>query len=197
MAFEYAIALTGSISTGKSTVLKYFREWGFHSIDADHVAHEILEQQSNAIADMFGNALIVEEKVDRKALGKIVFEDVAKRKMLEDLLHPLIYNEIEARAKKKDLLKKPYLVDIPLFFEGGRYPIERSLVVYATQAQQLERLIAREGYTREEALARINTQISVEEKRKMASYVIDNSGTLTQLKQECERVKEEILRESN
>jgi len=197
MAFEYAIALTGSISTGKSTVLKYFREWGFHSIDADHVSHEILEQQSNAIADMFGNALIVEEKVDRKALGKIVFEDVAKRKMLEDLLHPLIYNEIEARAKKKDLLKKSYLVDIPLFFEGGRYPIERSLVVYATQAQQLERLIAREGYTREEALARINTQISVEEKRKMASYVIDNSGTLTQLKQECERVKEEILRESN
>ncbi len=196
MAFKYAIALTGSISTGKSTVLKYFTSFGFHSIDADHIAHEVLEKQSDNIAELFGKSLIVEGKVDRKALGKIVFSDVRKRKMLEALLHPLIYNEIEVLSAKEDLLGKPYLVDIPLFFEGGRYPIEKSLVVYATQTQQLDRLIHREGYTREEALARINTQISVEEKSKMATYVIDNSGTLTQLKQECERVKEEILNDS-
>ena len=91
---------------------------------------------------------------------------------------------------------KPYLVDIPLFFEGGRYPIKKSLVVYATAEQQLDRLMNREGYSRQEALDRIATQIPVEEKRKRATYVIDNSGTLTQLKQECERVKEEILNDS-
>ncbi len=137
-----------------------------------------------------------EDKVDRKALGSIIFTDSNKRKELEALLHPLIYDEIERLSIEQDKLGKPYFIDIPLFFEGGRYPIEKSLVVYATKEQQLERLMNREGYTKEEALSRINTQIPVEEKRKRASYVIDNSGTLTQLKQECERVKEEILNDS-
>ena len=196
MAFKYAVVLTGSISTGKSTVLKLFSSWGIHSIDADKIAHQILEEQSVKVAEMFGESLIVEGKVDRKALGAIVFSDVNKRQELEALLHPLIYTEIERLSIKEDRLGKPYLVDIPLFFEGGRYPIKKSLVVYATAEQQLDRLMNREGYSRQEALDRIATQIPVEEKRKMATYVIDNSGTLTQLKQECERVKEEILNDS-
>jgi len=196
MGFRYAVVLTGSISTGKSTVLKLFSSWGIQSIDADKIAHQILEEQSVKVAEMFGRSLIVEGKVDRKALGTIVFSDVSKRQELEALLHPLIYTEIERLSLQKDLLGKPYLVDIPLFFEGGRYPIKKSLVVYATAEQQLDRLMHREGYSRQEALNRIATQIPVEEKRKMATYVIDNSGTLTQLKQECERVKEEILSDS-
>ena len=197
MAFKYAVVLTGSIATGKSSVLKTFSSWGIHSIDADQVAHQILEEQSEEIAEIFGESLIAEGKVDRKALGAIVFSDSEKRKQLEALLHPLIYNEIERLSIKEDCLKKPYLIDIPLFFEGGRYPIKKSLVVYATAEQQLDRLMNREGYGRQEALDRIATQIPVEKKRKMATYVIDNSGTLTQLKQECERVKEEILNDSD
>ena len=197
MAFKYAIVLTGSISTGKSTVSKLFSSLGFHIIDADQIAHQVLDEQNQAIAEMFGKALIHQGKVDRKALGAIVFVDSDKRKKLEALLHPLIYNEIERLSAQQDKLGKPYFIDIPLFFEGGRYPIEKSLVVYATKEQQLERLMNREGYTKEEALNRINTQIPVEEKRKRASYVIDNSGTLTQLEKECERVKEEILNDSD
>ena len=193
MAFKYAVVLTGSISTGKSTVLELFSAWGIPSIDADKISHQILEEQSGIVAEMFGESLIVEGKVDRKALGAIVFSDLSKRQELEALLHPLIYSEIERLSIKADLLGKPYLVDIPLFFEGGRYPIKKSLVVYTTAEQQLDRLMNREGYSKEEALDRIGTQIPVEEKRKMATYVIDNSGTLTQLKQECERVKDEIL----
>jgi len=196
MAFKYAVVLTGSISTGKSTVLKLFSSWGIESIDADKIAHQILEEQSSQVAEMFGKSLIVGGKVDRKALGTIVFSDVGKRQELEALLHPLIYNEIERLSIKADRFGKPYLVDIPLFFEGGRYPIKKILVVYATEEQQLNRLMHREGYSRQEALARVATQIPVEEKSKMATYVIDNSGTLTQLKQECERVKEEILNDS-
>jgi len=197
MAFRYAIVLTGSIATGKSTVSKLFASLGFHIIDADQIAHQVLDEQNQAIAEMFGKALIHQGKVDRKALGAIVFVDSDKRKKLEALLHPLIYNEIERLSAQQDKLGKPYFIDIPLFFEGGRYPIEKSLVVYATKEQQLERLMNREGYTKEEALNRINTQIPVEEKRKRASYVIDNSGTLTQLEKECERVKEEILNDSD
>jgi len=193
MAFKYAVVLTGSIATGKSTVSKALTSSGFHIIDADQVAHKILDVQHMAIAEMFGETLIDEGRVDRKVLGAIIFADSVKRKQLEDLLHPLIYDEIEQLSMQQDLLKKPYFIDIPLFFETERYPIKRSLVIYTPPAQQLERLMSRDGYTKEEALARIKTQIPVEEKCKRATYVMDNSGTLTQLKQECERVKEKIL----
>lgn len=197
MAFKYAIALTGSIATGKSSVVAQLASFGFQIIDADKIAHRILDEQHQAVADMFGSALVKEEKVDRKALGAMVFSDRTKREKLEALLHPLIYKEIERLSEQQDRLKKPYFIDIPLFFENDRYPIERSLVVYTTEAQQLERLMQRDGYTEEEARQRINSQIPVEEKRKRATYVIDNSGTLTQLEKECERVKEEILNDCN
>ena len=197
MAFKHAIALTGSISTGKSTTVKLLEAAGFHIIDADTIAHQILDEQYLAIAQIFGEGFVKEGKVDRKALGAVVFSDEEKRKKLEALLHPLIYDEIQRLSIEEDKLGKPYFVDIPLFFESRRYPIERSLVVYATEEQQLERLINRDGFTPEEAFNRINTQIPVEEKCKWATYVIDNSGTLTQLGQECERVKKEILNDSN
>ncbi len=193
MTFEYAVVLTGSIATGKSSVVAFFLDDGFYVIDADKVAHQILDEQHGAIAKLFGEELVKNDKVDRKLLGGIVFEDKDKRKELESLLHPLIYDEIERQATEQDKLKKPYLVDIPLFFEGGRYPIERSIVVYTTKEQQLKRLMQRDGYNTEDALKRIATQIDVEEKRKKATYVIDNSGDLQQLQEEYERVKEEIL----
>lgn len=197
MAFKYAIVLTGSIATGKSSTVKLLEASGFHIIDADKIAHKILDEQHEAIAEKFGETLVHEGKVDRKALGAIVFSDHKKRKELEALLHPLIYDEIERLSIEQDRLGKPYFIDIPLFFENKRYPIEKSLVVYTTEEKQLERLMQREGYTKEEALNRIKAQIPVEEKRKLATYVIDNSGTLTQLEKECERVKEEILHDSD
>ena len=197
MAFEYAIALTGSISTGKSTVVNLLKEKGFHIIDADTIAHQILDTQHQAIATIFGEQFVHEGKVDRKALGAVIFADKEKRKQLEGLLHPLIYDEIERLASEEDKYVKPYFVDIPLFFETKRYPIERSLVIYAPKEQQLSRLMNRDGYSEEEAKKRINTQIPVEEKRKLATYVIDNSGTLTQLGKECERVIKEIRNDSN
>ncbi|EIF50453.1 dephospho-CoA kinase [Sulfurovum sp. AR] len=197
MAFKYAIALTGSIATGKSSTVKLLEASGFHIIDADKIAHKILDEQHEAIAERFGEALVHEGKVDRKALGAIVFSDNTQRQVLEALLHPLIYDEIERLSIEQDKLGKPYFIDIPLFFENERYPIKKSLVVYTTEEQQLERLMQREGYTKEEALNRIKAQIPVEEKRKRATYVIDNSGTLTQLEKECERVKEEILNDSD
>lgn len=190
--FQYAIALTGSIATGKSTVVSCIKEQGFHVIDADTIAHEILDQHSQAIVALFGEAVVKDEKIDRKALGALVFADPLQRKQLEALLHPLIFDEIKRYAQIEEQQKKIYFIDIPLFFETKRYPIEKSLVVYATREQQLERLIAREGYTEQEANQRIDSQILIEEKVKWASYVIDNSGTLMELKAQCKRIIEEI-----
>ena len=193
MAFDYAVVLTGSIATGKSSVVDILLSDGFYIIDADKVAHQILDEQHQKIAQLFGWDLIKNDKVDRKALGAIVFADTAKRKVLEALLHPLIYDEIERQASEQDRLKKPYIIDIPLFFEGGRYPIERSIVVHTAKEQQLKRLMQRDGYNTEDAQKRIETQTDVDEKRGKATYIIDNTGDLEQLQHECERVKEQIL----
>lgn len=193
MAFDYAIVLTGSIGTGKSSVSEIFASFGFEIIDADKISHQILDEQYQKVAQLFGCDLIKNNKVDRKALGEIIFANTTKRKILEALLHPLIYDEIERQAIEQDRLKKPYLIDIPLFFEGERYPIERSLVVYTAKEQQLKRLMQRDGYSAEDALKRIKAQIDVEKKRKRATYIIDNTGDFNQLQQECEKVREQIL----
>jgi len=193
MLFKYAIALTGSISTGKSSAVEILKQKGFHVIDADSVAHEVLNNKHQEIGKIFGEEFIVDGKVDRKALGITVFTDQEKRKTLEALLHPHIYDEIVKQSTKLDKRSEPYIVDIPLFFEGGRYAIENVIVVYATKEQQLTRLMEREGYSEEEALSRIDAQIDIEEKRQNATYIIDNSGTIKQLQYETERIREEIL----
>jgi dephospho-CoA kinase len=193
MAFEYAIVLTGSIATGKSTVARFFETNGFTIIDADKIAHKILDEQYLKIEEYFGSKTVLDKKVNRKVLGKIIFEDKKEREILEELLHPLIFHKIEELSQKEDMHKKPYFIDIPLFFENKRYPIDKTLVVYTPQKQQLKRLMQREGYTTEEALMRIDTQIDIKKKRNQATYVIDNSGDLHQLIHECEKVKEEIL----
>lgn len=193
MSFKYAIALTGGIATGKSTVVKLFREKGFRVIDADKIAHEVLDAQHREIVEMFGKDFVKEGKVDRKLLGNIVFSDPVKRKALEGLLHPLIYDRIAEASEKLDKRAEPYLVDIPLFYESGRYAIENVVVVYARKEQQLERVMRRDGYDKKEALARIESQIDIEEKCENASYVINNSTNLKDLAYETERVKEAIL----
>lgn len=195
MAFEYAIVLTGGIATGKSTVAKYFAQQGFEIIDADRIAHEVLDSQYQKVVQMFGASFVKEGKVDRKALGAVVFADNKKRKALESLLHPLIYEKIEQYSEALDKCKKPYLVDIPLFFETNRYPIKRSIVVYTTKEQQLNRLMQRDGYNTQNALQRIDAQMPIDEKREQATYVIDNTGDLVQLEDECKRVIEKIKNE--
>jgi len=193
MAFAYAIALTGSIATGKSSTAKIFSSFGFTIIDADTIAHQILNEQYVQITELFGEEVRNGTKINRKVLGAIVFGDSDKRATLEGLLHPLIHKEIERRSTLEDKLKKPYFIDIPLFFETNHYAIEKSLVVYTSKEIQLTRLMQRDGYNKQEALCRMDTQIDIEQKKLEATYVIDNSKDLAYLHYECVRVKNEIL----
>ncbi|NEW60075.1 dephospho-CoA kinase [Sulfurovum sp. bin170] len=192
-SFRYAVVLTGSISTGKSTVVEILNQKGFSFIDADRVAHTILDREYKKIAELFGLEYIIDSKVDRKALGRLIFANPKEKKKLEKTLHPLIYKEIKRQSKRLDNLKKPYIIDIPLFFETNRYPIEKSIVVYTPKEKQLERLIKRDTFSKEEAEQRIDSQIDIEIKREKATYLIDNSGDLNALQEECARVKEKIL----
>ncbi len=192
--FKHAIVLTGGIATGKSTAAALLTLSGFRIIDADKIAHRVLESSHAEIAKLFGGEYIVDGKVDRKKLGALVFANRQKRLELEAIVHPKIKAEIEQQAKKQESFGKPYLIDIPLFFEReGAYDIEKVIVVYAPKEIQLQRLMSRDALSEEEALLRINAQLPIEQKREKATFVIDNSKDLLHLQKECERVKKEIL----
>ena len=193
MFFEYAIALTGSIATGKSSVVNIFSNLNFSIIDADSVTHGILDEEYQKIVEYFGEEYVENRKVNRKALGKLIFSSPKDKKKLEGLLHPLIYQKIEREATIQDRLKKPYIIDIPLFFETNRYPIERNIVVYTPREKQLSRLMKRDNFSMREANQRIDAQMDIEEKREKATYLIDNSGNLDSLYAKCVEVQMKIL----
>ncbi len=198
MAYEYAIALTGSIATGKSTVASLLALNGMRIIDADTISHEILDASASWVEETFGSKYLRLGKVDRPKLGSFVFSDDEAKKTLEDFLHPKIRAEILKRSEKQDRLKFPYLIDIPLFFENNSYNIEDSVVVYTPAEVQLERFMKRNGYSEEESLKRIATQLPIQEKKERATWVIDNSKNLKHLQQECEDfvaiIKEKYLK---
>ncbi len=192
-ADSHAIVLTGGIATGKSSAGEILQQHGLALIDADRIAHRVLDAQAAEIAVLFGEQFLSEGMVDRKALGALVFADSDKRKVLESLLHPLIREEILQRSSALDREGVLHLVDLPLFFESGQYPFEKVIVVYAPRRIQKQRLMARNGYTSAEAEARLDAQMDIEEKRARADYIIDNSGDLAQLERECLRVKDMIF----
>lgn len=192
MAFKYAIALTGGIATGKSTVASLLALNGMRVIDADSISHEILDASVSWVKETFGDGYINGSKVDRAKLGSLVFSDAKQKKILEEFLHPKIRDEIEKRSVKQDTFKFPYLIDIPLFFEKGSYDIKESVVVYTPVDIQLERFMKRNGYSEEESLRRINSQMPIDEKKKRATWVIDNSKNLKHLQQEVEDFVENI-----
>ena len=193
-AFNKAIVITGGIGTGKSSASAILSLYGFRIIDADKVAHKVLNSKYLDIAKVFGNEYIIEDnQVDRKALGKLVFSDSNSRKKLEEILHQSIFEEIKKLSIEQDKFGKPYLIDIPLFYERGNYPIDKVITVYAPKDLQIQRVIKRDNLTKDEAIKRVESQIDIEIKKKRAKWVIDNSGSLSQLQKECERVKEEIL----
>jgi dephospho-CoA kinase len=193
MAFKYAVALTGGIATGKSTVSKFFAQDGFDIIDADKIAHKMLDRYASEIALRFGSHLVSQKEVDRKALGEIIFNDEEKREELEDILHPAIQVEIEAISDSFDTEFRPYIVDIPLFFEGGSYDIDDIIVVYAPASLQLQRLMQRDNLSKEDALARIDSQLPIEHKKSLATYLIDNSLDKEHLFTEYQQVRDTII----
>lgn len=191
--FKYAIALTGGIASGKSTVCNLFKLHGFLTIDADKISHKLLDENSSKIVTMFGEKYVENGKVLRKDLGKIIFSNEENKLKLEALLHPLIKEEIIKESKVFEEQKKPYFIDIPLFFEKMHYPIQKSLLIYTPKELQIKRLMDRDKINEEEAKLKISNQMDIDEKKKLADLIIDNSSNLKNLQKEVERVIKEIL----
>lgn len=193
--FPNAYVITGSIASGKSTVVNLLKERGFSVIDADLIAHEQLEICKGEIVREFGEQILDEAgKIDRKKLGAIVFREPKKLKNLEQILHPKIKAEIFFKASQLECLGQIYFVDIPLFFEKKeRYAEFKNVaVIYAPKELLLSRLMSRNALNLEDAKARAELQMDIEQKKKMAKFVIDNSGDRENLELELEKFLKQI-----
>ena len=193
--FPNAYVITGSIASGKSTVVNLLKERGFSVIDADLIAHEQLEICKCEIVKAFGEQILDETgKIDRKKLGDTVFNEPKKLKNLEQILHPKIKAEIFFKASQLERLGQVYFVDIPLFFEKKeRYgEFKNVAVIYAPKELLLSRLMSRNGLNLKDAKARVELQMDIEKKRKMAKFIIDNSSDRENLKLELEKFLKQI-----
>ena len=193
--FPNAYVITGSIASGKSTVVNLLKERGFSVIDADLIAHEQLEFCKGEVIREFGEQILDEAgKIDRKKLGAIVFREPKKLKNLEQILHPKIKAEILSKASQLERLERVYFVDIPLFFEKKeRYAEFKNVaVIYAPKELLLSRLMSRNALSLEDAKARVELQMDIEQKKKMAKFVIDNSNDRENLELELEKFLKQI-----
>ena len=179
----FKIGLTGGIASGKSTVLTYFKDKGIPYIDADIVAREVVEPGTKglkAIVDTFGSNVLQDDgTLNREALGAIVFHNEEKRQLLNSCLKIHIRNRIMELTSQYEQENTPILIyDIPLLIEGEWYTMmDEVWLVYVNEMTQIERLMNRNGYTREDAIARINSQMRLDDKRAYADVIIDNNGT--------------------
>lgn len=180
------IGLTGGIASGKSTVANMLKKRGVTIIDADveaHLAVEKGEQAYEQIIETFGEEILhADRSIDRLKLGTIIFHDEEKRKLLNQIVHPAVRERMKRKQSLAEANGAQYIVlDIPLLFESNLiYMVEKILLVYVDEDTQTERLMHRNDLSRDEAVARIRSQMPLIEKKQLADEVIDNNGTIDQ-----------------
>jgi len=195
------VGLTGSIAVGKSFVVSVFADLGCVTFDADKIAHRVMEPGRAAYEEVvgeFGRAVLDEDgTIDRVKLGAIVFADAERRKRLNEIVHPRVFEEQnrllgEVEAKTPDAI---VIIDAALMIESGGYRrFDKLIVVFCDREKQIERLIRRNRLTREDAERRISAQMSSDEKRRFADYEIDTSGTYDQTRLRVKEVFAELVR---
>lgn len=183
-----SIAIVGNIASGKSTVENVLRKKGYKVFDSDIIAHEVLEDLSEKILEAFKRYDILENgKISRQKLGALVFNDKNLKEKLENIVHP----EIKDRLKKifeENKLEKYIFVSIPLLFEvRWRNLFDKILFIYTEDKIRLRRLMQRNKFTKEDALARIKSQLPQEEKAKCSDFVIENNRSIDVLQKYIER----------
>ncbi len=190
------IGLTGGIATGKSLVSKTLRELKIKVIDADQIAHRVLNRTEviDKVKEEFGKEIINSKgKINRKKLGEIVFSKHDKLKKIEEITHPAILDVIDQKLKKyknQDLI----VIDAPLLFETSLdKKVDETWVVYAEESTQIERLQKRDGLDYSEAKCRIDAQMPLKRKVQRADQVINNEGTKQELKRKVVKLVEKRI----
>lgn len=191
--------LTGSIAVGKSFVCSVFRELGAVIIDADVIARDVVAAGTEGlrkITEEFGSEIIgADGNLDRKKLGQIVFNDETKRQRLNAIVHPLVIAEQDRLLREAESIdpNSIVIVEAALMIESGSYRrFDRLIVVWCRPEIQIERLQTRDGLSKEEALKRISAQLSHEEKKRFADFLIDTSEGFESTRKQCENVYAEL-----
>lgn len=192
----FTVALTGGVASGKSTVERLFASRGIEIVDADHVAREVVAAGTAGLADIvevFGtDVLSADGSLDRRAMRERVFADERARRQLEAIIHPRVREVLRQRASE---VHSAYgMLVIPLLVESGDYAwVNRVLVVDVPREVQRERLLKRDGISRELAEAMLDAQASREQRLAVADDVIDNSADLESLDDAVERLHRRYL----
>ena len=197
MARRLRIGLTGGIASGKSTVAQRFTDLGVPVSDADVAARAVVASGTPGLVrviERFGPGVLAQNgELDRRALRDLIFSNPGARRDLESILHPLIRADMERSA---DQAVGPYIVmAIPLLIEGGPSDrVDRILVVDVDEAVQLRRVMERDGCTEEQARAILASQTSRSARLAAADDVLQNAGTVMDLRQAVDRLHERYLR---
>ena len=177
--------LTGGIASGKSTVSAFLKDAGAIIVDADKIAREAVRKGLPAwlgIVNTFGQSILLPDgEINRILLGDIIFNDPAQKQVLNQIVHPWVFAETATRLTEIEIknLNAVVILDVPLLIESGMDTgLSDIIVVYVPEQVQFQRLMTRDALTQKQALARIRSQLSIEEKKKRATIVIDNSNSL-------------------
>ncbi|SEM23213.1 dephospho-CoA kinase [Syntrophus gentianae] len=194
------IGLTGSIACGKSTVALLLQEKGAFHIDFDLLAHEVEEPDQPAwqgIVDTFGTEILREDHtLDRARLGQIVFSDRRKLDKLNEIVHPAVFLAWQRRIEEIRAIRPDAVIlsDIPLLIElGMQKRVDLVMLVYIPREEQIRRLMLRNGYSLDEAVQRVNSQMPIEDKLDFADIIVNNSGTREQTRAYIEKIWPRLL----
>ena len=198
---SYVLALTGGIATGKSTADDFFKKKNIPIIDCDQIAHELMKPGNaswQAIKDHFGvEYLNSDQTINRKKLGQLVFSNKGALSELNQLTHPLIFDKTVAKIKEYQNFAL-VILDAPVYFEAGldkKHVANGVLVITLPEQLQIERLKKRNNLSDKEARMRINSQMPLAEKEKMADFVVANTGTIKELENKLEQILIKIKEE--
>jgi len=196
------VGLTGGIATGKTTVARIFEKLGAKVIDADAIAHNLQCPDQpiwREIIRLFGTEVLRPDgAIDRSRLGRIVFSDSGKRARLEEIMHPVIIakeEELMGQWERSGTVEVAMVEEALLIEVGSLRRFHRILLVVATEEIQLQRL-RKEGFTEEEALSRIRAQMPLCQKIKYADYLIDNSGSRSEVERKARELYPILLEEA-
>jgi dephospho-CoA kinase len=192
------VGLTGNYGMGKSVILSVFQKLGALTLDTDKIVESLLLEKDvlGKIRDILGDTVFHKDgSLNKKKVAEIIFRDETLRRSIEDILHPLVFREIDLFLENNIGASKVAIIEVPLLFEKGYDErFDRTITVYCHEETALDRL-GKKGINREDALLRLRSQLPVFEKIRRSHFAIDNNGSITGTERQAEKIYSWLVKE--